>query len=267
MGKTLSRNTKQLLAWFFMPTAEIDELSLLVLKQIDRSKTKTKTINLDLETKQLPPGSRPLLDWIRSDLDPDLESKIKNVVTYICVERAMNIDWYAWYWSPEPGYCDRVIIPFYQSAQLVGYTARRLGPGNPKYLSEQQSGYVFNLDSQTTDRTWVIVCEGPFDAIAVDGVAILTNDPNHTQIHRIQTLRRQVVICPDRDRAGSKLIDRALEQEWAVSFPKWESGVKDAADAVKHYGRLYTVHSILANALTTNLKIELARRQWEKSYA
>jgi hypothetical protein len=62
---------------------------------------------------------------------------------------------------------------------------------------------------------------------------------------------------PDRDRSGKRLLDKALEYGWAVSFPLWEPDVKDCADAHQRYGKLYTLRSILADTETSALKIKL----------
>ena len=51
-----------------------------------------------------------------------------------------------------PGYRDRLIVPFYSKKQIVGYTCRKVKEGKPKYVSEQQPGYVFNLDAQSKYR-------------------------------------------------------------------------------------------------------------------
>jgi DNA primase len=175
----------------------------------------------------------------------------------------MDLEWYNWMWSPENGYRDRVIIPFYQDGVVVGFTGRKIKPGKPKYLTDSQSGYVFNIDRQTEDREYVIVVEGQFDAIAVDGVAIMTNEPNATQIARINKLGKRVIAVPDRDKPGAKLIQAALENSWTVSMPEWQDSVKDCADAVHRYGRLYTLFTILQYVEANEIKIQLLKKKLE----
>ena len=122
------------------------------------------------------------------------------------------------------------------------------------------------MDRQTDhyDRHYIIVVEGQMDAIAIDGVAIMSNEVNATQAARISAVNRQVIVVPDRDRAGAKLITAALTHEWAVSLPSWGDDVKDAADAVKKYGRLYTLTTILHYRETNKIKIQLMKRQLER---
>ena len=120
-----------------------------------------------------------------SDNDSDDEDwkedpKLLSCVEYI-YDRGFTIDDYNWHWSAEPGYADRVIIPFYHEGKIAGWTGRRVTDGKNRYLTSSQPGYVFNIDRQTYDRKYLIVVEGQFDAIAVDGVGILHNDPNAVQ--------------------------------------------------------------------------------------
>ena len=184
------------------------------------------------------------------------------VVEYL-LSRGMEWEWYNWHWSTAPGYRDRLLIPFYQDGKIVGYTGRKVTEGKPKYLTDSQSGYVFNLDRQTRDRAYVIVVEGQFDAIAVDGVAIMTNEPNDTQVARINALGREVICVPDRDRPGSKMLKHAIKNEWSVSLPPWGDDLKDVADAVKKYGRLYVLATILHYRVSGEIKINLIKKKLE----
>jgi DNA primase len=106
----------------------------------------------------------------------------------------------------------------------------------------------------------VIVTEGPFDAITISGVSILGSEINDTQRELINGLNRQVIVVPDQDEAGQKLIDQAMEFGWGVAFPEWGVGVTDVADAVLKYGRLFTIQSILKTTETSKLKIDLTRK-------
>jgi DNA primase len=156
-----------------------------------------------------------------------------------------------------------VLIPFFQDGKIVGYTGRKITEGKPKYLTDAQPGYVFNIDRQTDDREYLIVVEGQFDAIAVDGVAIMSNDPNPTQVARINQLGKKVIVVPDRDKPGAKMIETALANGWSVSMPDWEDDIKDCADAMKRYGRLYTLFTILESREDSEIKIQLMKKKLE----
>ena len=175
----------------------------------------------------------------------------------------MELDWYNWHWTPENGYKDRVIVPFYHKNVIVGWTGRKIRDGKPKYLTTAQPGYVFNIDAQSQDRKYVIVTEGQFDAIAIDGVAIGHNDPNQTQISRISNLGKEVIVVPDNDKPGAQMISAALEAGWAVSLPDWGPDVKDVADAVKKFGRIYTLFTILQYVERGEVSIKLIQKKLE----
>lgn len=155
----------------------------------------------------------------------------------------------------------RVVVPFTYNGDVVGWTGRHIAPPDkdtPKYLMNTQPGYVFNVDAfANNDREIVIVTEGIFDAILVDGVSIMGNSVTPEQAHLIEKLGKRVILCPDRDDAGKELIQQAIALDWEVSFPPWAPDIKDAADAALRYGRLATIHSIITNATDNKIKIKV----------
>ena len=118
------------------------------------------------------------------------------------------------------------------------------------------------MDAQHWNRKFVIVTEGPFDAITVSGVSILGSEINETQKDCINGLNRQVIVVPDRDASGQKLVDQAIEFGWSVAFPEWDKTVGDVAEAVLKYGRLFTIQSILKTTESSKLKIDLKRKMY-----
>lgn len=159
----------------------------------------------------------------------------------------------------------RVVVPFMFNNELVGWTGRHIAPpdkSTAKYLHKMpQGGYVFNIDQFTTpEREIVIVVEGIFDAILVDGVSIMGNKVTAEQAHLIERLGKRVIVCPDRDEAGKELIKQSIALGWEVSFPPWASDIKDAADACATYGRLATVASIIKHATNNDIKKEVMMR-------
>ena len=259
-GKLLSGNTKLLFKWCGMGDTDISKLGLITLKFKDDQPQVKKAIVFELLEKQLPDECHSIEDWIK---DGCQDEDFLNVVNYVITERKMGWNWYDWHWSAAPGFRDRVIIPFYDKGKVVGYTGRKIKEGKPKYLTDAQSGYVFNIDKQTYDREFVLVTEGQFDAIAVDGVAIMTNEPNETQCARINALGKQVIVVPDKDKPGAKLVKAALDNGWGVSLPPWEDHIKDAAKAAEVYGRLYTLTTILHYKETNKIKIQLLQKKLE----
>lgn len=259
-GKLLSTNTKKLFQWLGLNESDTGKLGLYALKIKDDQPVAKKPLNFELVEKPLPDECFPINTWIDQGIqEPDL----LNVISYLVEDRKVGWDWYNWHWSAASGYRDRVIIPFYHDGKVVGYTGRKITEGKPKYLTDAQPGYVFNLDRQHSDRKFVIVVEGQFDAIAIDGCAISHNDPNEAQIMRLNALGKEVIVVPDKDRPGAKMLKSAITNGWSASLPPWGDGVKDVADAVKKYGRLYTLTTILHYRVSGEIKINLLKKKLE----
>ena len=157
-----------------------------------------------------------------------------------------------------------VVVPFTYNNRVVGSTIRFLDNRNPRYINDMPRGYVFGMDLQQTGWQHVIVTEGIFDALCIGGLAVMHNEISDDQARLIRSLGRDVTVVPDQDPAGLALIDRAVELGWAVSIPEWPDHVKDVNDAVKLWGKLLTLLTILQSRETSKIKIELRKRQLEK---
>ena len=159
---------------------------------------------------------------------------------------------------------ERVIIPCYHKNKIVGWIARHVKPNKtdkPKYYVSVQRNYLFNCDQlYTKDRQYAIIVEGPFDAIGIDGIAICGSQISAGQSEYLNSFKKEYILMPDRDRAGKKMIVQAIQNGWSVSFPNWGDNVKDVADAVKKYGRIFTLQSIINNAEKNPVKINIKKR-------
>ena len=232
-------------------------------------------LEIKFAPRPLPDDSASLSQWacaVRLNLDPDhkgytTEEEIESVAPASWVQaltylnnRKINLPKYEFYLTDTTAYNlnRRIIIPFYWKGELIGYTARALDDSiKTKYHSSYEPNYVFNTDKQMPDGKFAIVCEGPFDAMSVDGVAVLSNDISDTQADILESLGRELVVVPDWDKAGEKLIERAIEFGWTVSFPVWRETCKDINDAVIQYGKLFVIKSILDARETNPVKIKL----------
>jgi hypothetical protein len=178
-------------------------------------------------------------------------------------ERNLYIDDMDYYWTPELGYRDRLIIPFLYEGKVVGWTARSILPDKkPKYLTEVQPGFVFGMDEQRMQKIFTILCEGQLDAIHVEGCALGGSEISDGQALLLNRIGKEVIVVPDRDSAGSKLVERAIELGWSVSLPDWTSDINDIGDCVNAHGRLYTLYSIVSSAESSALKIRLKAKKW-----
>lgn len=168
--------------------------------------------------------------------------------------------------SPMQGMDNRVILPYVSDGKIIGYSARWIGDvpdrKTAKMIASRPASFVFNLDHQTNLRKYTIVVEGEYDALSLDGVAIMTNEISPEQAKIIEDIDNEPVVLPDRDRAGLQLALQAAELGWSVSFPEWPDGIKDANEAAREFGRVAVVQSVLSAIETSPLKIKLIARRW-----
>jgi hypothetical protein len=263
-GRTLTEKFKTLCRWL---GANDDEIKHLVFEAL-------KTESLDYEPehfvekvkftkKELPEATMTIAEWINSAYLPDISEDIGLVIDYT-ISRGFDPLDDNFCWSPAPGFIDRVIIPFKYDGVVVGNTARKIKEGRPKYLSDQHPFFVFNVDAQDPLNKYVFVCEGPFDALAVGGVALLTNEISQQQAHIINQLGKEVIVIPDQDQAGLALITQAVDYDWSVAFPNWAEDIKDCADAVKKYGKLFVAVDIIETAQKGAIRLEMAKKMQEQ---
>jgi len=258
-GRNLSHKLRKLLQWMGAPDDIVNKAALEVMRENEGIEQKSQIVQLpSFHPVPLPEDAISIASMESADQIPQ---NMIDTVKYMH-SRGLYIDDYDFHWAPSLGYRDRLIIPFLYQDKIVGWTARKVRDGKPKYLSEQQPGYVFNLDNQTHNKIFCIVCEGPIDAIHIEGVALLGSEIKDTQALLINRLGKQVIVIPDRDNAGKKLVEQAIDQRWSVSMPEWSMDINDVGDAVDCYGRLYTLHSIVTAAEESPLKIRLRAKKW-----
>ena len=216
---------------------------------------------VEFTDKPLPEGSMPISQWL--EMYNEATAEFLNPVIEYLISRGLDPLDNNFYWSPEAGYESRVIIPFFFQGRIVGNTARKINDGKPKYLSDQHPHFVFNVDAQKEEQKYIFVCEGPFDALSVGGVALLTNDIADQQARIINSLGCEVIVIPDQDEAGLQLIHKAIEYDWSVAFPNWDADVKDSADAVQKYGKLFVIVDAIKTAQKGEIKITMALKNLE----
>ena len=156
---------------------------------------------------------------------------------------------------------NRLVVPFYYKNQLVGWSGRHINPPSKKvakYLHNMQPGYIFNIDSSINNyfRKYVVVVEGMMDAIKLDCVAINSNNIDKRQEQLLQRTHKQIILCPDQDKAGAEMLKLAEKNNWLVSYPDWDN-CKDAGDACTKYGRLATLKSIIESASDNYTKAKI----------
>ena len=256
-GRPFSNKMRKFLQWLGAPDDIINKVALDVMRENEGVTVQSRLTELPtFNTIQLPDDAVKITDI--TDFN-----KFSIAVLEYMASRNLNVDDTDYYWSPSLGYRDRLIIPFYYEGRIVGWTGRSVVPDKkPKYLTEVQSGFVYGLDKQTYNKQFAILCEGQIDAIHIDGCAIGGSEISDQQSLLLNRLQKDIVVVPDRDKAGSKLVERAIDLGWSVSLPDWPSEINDISDCVDKYGRLYTLYSIATAAESSPLKIRLKTKKW-----
>ena len=263
LGRSVSFKARRLLSWFGVSDNDIEHLNLDSMRHRsvygiieDRQRTFETLQGIAFEERELPLAAE--------FVEPD--SEYADYLRKRCVPQdfpfmntCQNFH--------QPGVSKArpgIIIPFTYRDKVVGWTTRFLDDRNPRYSSDTQPGYVFNVDSIKHSWTQVLVTEGIFDALSIGGVAVMHNDINDAQARLIRNLGKEITVVPDQDKTGLDLIDRAMELGWAVSIPDWGDDCKDVNDAVIKHGRLATLITIMQARETSRIKIELRKRQLAK---
>ena len=257
LGKNITKNTKQLLLWCGIDDQQISKWNLESLQhkdllsyvQVRKNKKKIK-----FKDHKLPEGE--LLD---------VNNSLHKVYVDYVQARGINVNDYPFMITPnEVGrQSNRIIIPYTYQNKIVGHTSRFLDKKIPKYINEQQPGYVFGIDFQKPEWQVCILVEGIFDALSINACALTHNTINDGQAELLSQLNKKIIFVPDHDKTGLSTCDRALELGYSVSIPEWDDGIKDVNDAVVKYGKLSTLLSILQSATSSKIKIEMQRKKLE----
>ena len=258
LGKGVNHKARKLLTWLGVPKTDIDWLNLESLRHknladIANDRNRTLVANIHFNEVQLPNSARLL------------EDTDKEYVDYLQA-RGLNKNDYAFMTTPtDTGRnAKRIVVPYTNKNKIVGFTSRYLDNKTPKYINEQQQGYVFGLDLQKESWKYIIVAEGIFDAISISGCAVMHNKINDLQAQQLKQQYKEVIVVPDHDKAGLKLIDDAIKYGFNVSIPDWDDEVKDINDAVVKYGKVKTLLDIIQSRSQSSIKIKLAKKTLER---
>lgn len=254
VGKPLGIKYRRLLTWLGVSSAEINALKIQALREREL-------------TEELLPQEEKTIEIVERDLpeNSELLDAHRHATYWRYLEnRGIDPACYSFFVSDQQP--QRIIVPFVYQDHLVGYTARAIGNQKPKYINSVGMPYVFGLDLQQPNWTWCPVVEGVFDALSIDGCAVLSNDISEEQADQLERLNRTLVIVPDQDRAGDQLVQTAIDYGWSVSFPEWPDGVKDINDAVKKFGPLFVTQHIWATRTTGTTQIKLKLKLKKHNY-
>lgn len=281
-GRPIGFKFRKLLKWLGADDNTVQRLVMEALRIKEMvpvaERVPVPEVEITFKPRPLPDDSASFAEWasmLEQAPDFDVPAQLSNAVKYV-YDRKIDTDKYDFYITDESSYHldQRVIIPFTWKNQIIGYTARALTDGiKPKYHNSHEPNFVFNVDNQLPTSQFVIVVEGPFDAMSIDGIAVLSNECNETQAEIIESLGRDVIVVPDFDRhidkkgkevwPGESLVIKAIEYGWGVAFPMWreDTECKDVSSAVEKYGKLFTLKSIIDSVERNPIKIKLRCKQ------
>lgn len=251
---TLSKKFQNFLKWIDVPDDVINKIILDLLRNKDtdvgtknQKNSFVKFSKVDLSDEFIP-------------LDED-NPKHVSIITYMH-NRNLKISDANFLVNDHINLRNRLIIPFTYNKEIVGYTARSCNNKTPKYITSSQPGFLFGLDKQTTDKSFIILCEGVIDALYIEGVSLLGSEISTSQLTLLKSYNKRIIVIPDRDKSGYKLLESSLDLGLEISLPNWDKEINDIGDAVNKYGRLLTLYSIIQAANNNHLKIKLGAKKW-----
>ena len=274
-GRPLSFKFRKLLNWLGADPTEVKRLvieAIRVKELIRPEDIRAPEEEIVFEARSLPSEAQSFLALAEFYKLAEYQStpKLFTDAVHYSLDRKIDTIKYDLYWTPEIEHKlnHRVIVPFVYKGKTVGYTARATVDGiKPKYHSNHPANFVFTMDNQLPTSKFVLVTEGPFDAMSIDGVSVQTHEISEQQAEIIEGLGREVIYVPDFDQhlnkqgrpvwPGLAAVEQAIEYGWSVSFPVWRETCKDVNAAVIKYGKLFVIKAILEGKESNSLKIKL----------
>ncbi len=267
-GHRMSSGVQTLLSGMGFDRSDIQRLNIELMREEETANLlnplpeEKPAYTPDWPERSLPEGTSLISDIAPVKMNKNFEAGL------VMLSDRHLLHWHDWaYTDADFKYRKRIILPYRYKGKIVGHNARFIGspPANtPKYIVIKPPHFVFNLDRQKPERNAVIVVEGDFDAISIDGVALGTNSVSNEQASLINQLNKKTVLLPDADRSGNSLIGPAIEQGWHVSFPEWMELYKDANQACEKLGSPFVLKSILSSATDNPTKIRVLAKRFLK---
>lgn len=253
----ISKSFRKILNDFDISNESIDrELAKNFLSKNDQNQTVTptdsKTPNYELQEIKFPDGTRPITDF------PD-DYIWKVIAIEYLNSRKLSINDFPFYLSTHKDYENRLIIPYFRNGKLVFWQGRSFDEYEKKkrYLnpSVDKAGILFNYDRifDFTDKP-ILITEGVFDAICVNGVALAGSDLSKFHIATFNRSKREKVFIIDKDKKGYSLGKKALDLGYNITW--LDGSVRDVNDSIISMGKMWTVQNLMSN-ITSGLHAKL----------
>jgi hypothetical protein len=145
LGRSISNRARNLLQWCGVDEQQIQRWNLESLQNkdlLDFTKKFKKEKPVEFQIKKLP------------DSEPLDETNIehKKYIDYL-ITRKIDYKKFQFFVAPydEGRNANRIIIPYYYNGEIVGHTSRFLDNRTPKFINDQQPGYVIEHIQSSND--------------------------------------------------------------------------------------------------------------------
>lgn len=273
-SEKLNFKTKKFLELLGVPSIDINRVQLDSLKNssvaysilgLDEKPKVTTKVDLNFKSVELPEGTRLLHDILTEDVSSD----VIDVYNYAIDRGVEGYPFLMWCDSKAHRMNRRLIIPYMYRGKVVGYTARLIDKckKNERYYTQSpnSSNYVFNLDSIYKKRKYLIINESPIDSILYDGVATMNFEPTYKQIKLINEFKGKKIVVPDFGIGGSTMIKCAVENNWSVFYPEWNTGF-DLGEATQMYGKLFVLERIINDSVDNPIEIKVKNNIFKEKF-
>ena len=111
-----------------------------------------------------------------------------------------------------------LIMPYYEQGNILYYIGRNIDKSSKmrylypsKDIGKHKSDFLFNVDN--ANKNLLIICEGGFNSIVVDGVGLGGRNISPRQLEKIVSLQpKKVIVALDQDKPGRDSIRKACEK-------------------------------------------------------
>lgn len=242
----LTKNAKDILEAFGITREVLRELtSSIFLKPPEESEISLEAVTkVKLHTPEIafPDRSRALLS--------DGHEEMQEPILEYLLSRKIDPLQQTLYFSLDPKFLRRVIIPYWRDGKLIYWQARTIDPGvKPRYKnpSAAKDAIIYGYDQlHAYDAAPLFVTEGVFDAIMINGLCILGSSLNAAKIEILKRTKRRLIFVIDRDQTGGALGKAVLANGWELTFVDLRAN--DINDSVVKFGLPYTAFSLIKNA-------------------
>lgn len=223
--------------------------------------------------KKLPDTARPFSEWAAMQPPP---GDFVRVVQSIAERNPSILQSIDLWWSPDTTMqlSHRFLIPFYMHENPIGYTGRLTWKNaKNRYFNQYPTNVLYNFDILNDKNIKdIYVTEGPIDASLIGGVATCHYTMKDNHLDWLKQCGKNIIIVPDRDANGPKMVEQAIQNKFSVALPEWDEPytdqdgnkrkIKDVDEAVQTYGRLYNMHLIKQSTYNNEMDIRVQAARW-----